>query len=117
MTDVTIETNPEIERNWAMLAHALGLILIPFVNIAGPFLVWLIKRNRSAFIDAHAREAANFQITCSIAYFISFWLCAVFIGYLLIGIVFLTDLFLVVTAAVKAKKGESFRYPLSLRFF
>jgi len=54
MTDVTIETNPEIERNWAMLAHSLGLILIPFVNIVGPFLVWLIKRNSSAFIDAHA---------------------------------------------------------------
>lgn len=117
MSDVTIETNSEIERNWAMLAHFLGLVPIPFVNVLGPLLVWLIKKDKSSFIDAHAREAANFQITFLIAFLISFWLCAVLIGFLLLGIVILTNLVLVFTAAVKAKHGESFRYPFSLRFF
>lgn len=117
MTQVTVESNPEIERNWAMLSHVLGLILVPFVNILGPYVVWLIKKDKSSFIDAHAKEAVNFQITCAIAYLISYWLCAVLVGYLLMGVVFLTDLFLVFTAAIKAKNGEAFRYPFSLRFF
>jgi uncharacterized Tic20 family protein len=116
MTEVTMETNPEIERNWAMLAHVLGL-LPPFLNVLGPLLVWFIKKDSSSFIDTNAREAANYQVTVLIAFFISLWLCLFLIGFFLIGAIAVTNLVLVFIAAVKAKKGESFRYPFALRFF
>jgi len=117
MTEVIIETKPEIERNWAMLAHLLGLVPIPFVNVLGPLLVWLVKKDTSTFVDAHARESANFQITMLLAFFISVWLCVILIGFFFIVVVAITNLVLVLMAAIKAKKGESFRYPFALRFF
>lgn len=117
MTEVTVEKNPEIERNWAMLAHLLGLIPFPFFNVLGPLLVWLIKKNESTFIATHARESANFQVTMLLAFFVSFWLIAILIGFFLIVALAVTNLVLVFMAAVAAKKGDSFRYPFALRFF
>ena len=117
MTELTLEPKSEIERNWAMLSHLLGLVPIPIVHILGPFLVWLIKKEESPFIDSHARESVNFQISIFVALLISGWLCLFVIGFLLIIVVLATDIVLVVTAALKAKNGGNFRYPLSLRFF
>ena len=117
MSEVNIQPNLEIERNWAMLAHLLGLVPIPLVHILGPFLVWLIKKGESSFIEENAKEATSFQISVLIALVISWWLCFFVIGFLLVPCVILTDIVLVITAAVKAKNGENFRYPFSLRFF
>jgi uncharacterized Tic20 family protein len=117
MTEVIDVQNQEIERNWAMLSHLLGLIPIPFVHVLGPLLVWLLKKDSSSFVGTHAKEAINFQITIVIALVVSGWLCLFVIGFLCLIAVFVTDLILVITAASKAKRGESFHYPLSLRFF
>ncbi len=117
MTELNIQPNLEIERNWAMLAHLLGLVPIPLIAILGPLLIWLVKKGESSFIESHAKEAASFQITVLIALLISGWLCFFIIGFFLIAAVLLTDLILVFIAAVKAKKGENYRYPFALRFF
>ena len=117
MTEVTVEPNLEIERNWAMLAHLLALVPIPLVPVVGPLLIWLIKRGESPFIEAHAKESASFQMTVLLALLISGWLCLFVIGFLLIIGVLIADVVLIITAAFKAKKGENFRYPFTLRFF
>ena len=117
MTEVNIQPNLEIERNWAMLAHLLGLVPIPFIAILGPLLVWLIKKGGSSFIETNAKESASFQITILLALLISGWLCLFVIGFFMIVAVLIADVVLVITAAVKAKNGESFRYPFALRFF
>ena len=51
-----------------MLAHLLPLLgfLIPGMNIVVPLLIWLTKRNESAFLDHHGREALNFQISLTL---------------------------------------------------
>ncbi len=117
MSEVNIQPNLEIERNWAMLAHFLGLVPIPLVGILGPLVILLIKKGESTFVEINAREAMSFQITVLIAVMISAWLCFFLIGFLLLGIIFITNFILVISAAIKAKKGENFRYPFSLRFF
>jgi uncharacterized Tic20 family protein len=108
------------ERNWAMIAHLAGLAsylgIVPFASIIGPLIVWLMKRDTSAFVDEHGKESLNFQITMSIAFAISLMLCLVVIGFFILPFLGIWILVLVVVAAIKASNGEHFRYPLSIRF-
>ena len=106
------------EQNWAMICHlsALAGFLIPFGNIVGPLIVWLIKRGEMPMVDVHGKEALNFQITVSIAMVICIVLMLVLIGFLLAFIVGLGALVLTVMAAVKVSNGDyGYRYPFALR--
>ena len=106
------------EQNWAMICHlsALAGFLIPFGNIVGPLIVWLIKRAEMPMVDVHGKEAVNFQITVSIAMVVCIVLMLVLIGFLLAFIVGLGALVLTVMAAVKVSNGDySYRYPLTIR--
>ena len=107
------------EQTWGMIAHLsafLTFVLPSFGQIVGPLLVWLYKRDESSFVADQAKEALNFQITCTIA--------AVVFGFLsivLIGIPFLIALgigwlVLTIAAASKANRGLRYRYPLTVRF-
>lgn len=106
------------EQNWAMACHlsALAGFLIPFGNIAGPLIVWLIKRAEMPLVDTHGKEALNFQITVSIAVAICVALMFVLVGFVLIFIVGLGALILTIMAAVKVSNGDfEYRYPFALR--
>jgi uncharacterized Tic20 family protein len=99
------------ERNLAMLAHLLGI----FTSFIGPLVIWLVKKDESAFIADQAREALNFQITIAIALFASIMLKVILIGILLVPIVFILNFIFSIVAAVSASKGKAYRYPLALR--
>ena len=61
-------------KQWGMLCHLSALsvfIGIPFGNILGPLIVWLLKREEDPFIDEQGRESLNFQISMSIYFFCS----------------------------------------------
>jgi uncharacterized protein len=106
------------EQNWAMACHlsALAGFLIPFGNIAGPLIVWLIKRAEMPLVDVHGKEALNFQITVSIAIAVCVALMFVLVGFVLIFIVGLGALVLTIMAAVKVSNGDfEYRYPFTLR--
>ena len=121
MSDAPQVSAPQVskeEQNWAMICHlsALAGFLIPFGNIVGPLIVWLIKRAEMPMVDVHGKEAINFQITVSIAMVICIVLMLVLIGFLLAFIVGLGALVLTVMAAVKVSNGEfGYRYPLTMR--
>jgi uncharacterized Tic20 family protein len=99
------------ERNLAMLAHLLGI----FTSFIGPLVIWLAKKDESAFIADQAREALNFQITIAIALFASIMLKVILIGILLVPIVLILNFIFSIVAAVSASKGKAYRYPLALR--
>lgn len=106
-------------RTWGMLCHLAGLAILvagPGVNIIAPLVIWLIKREESAFIDRQGRESLNFQISVTIYLAVSGLLCLALIGFALAPIVLITDVILVIVAAIKANNGESYRYPLTIRF-
>lgn len=107
------------ERNWAVFCHlgGFGFYLLPFAfgHIAVPLVIWLTKRNGSAFIEENGREALNFQITVTI-YAIA---CGA-LAFLLIGLPLLVALaifhfVLMVIASVHASQGDVYRYPFTLR--
>ncbi len=116
MTDQpTPETTPtdSDSRAWAVAAHLLPWIGLGFL---GPLVIWLIKRDESPFVEEHAREALNFQISLLIYMIISGILVFVIIGIFLIFVVMIFGIVVMIIAAVKAANGESYRYPLSIRF-
>ncbi|HEY4772067.1 MAG TPA: DUF4870 domain-containing protein [Steroidobacteraceae bacterium] len=105
------------ERTWGMVAHlaALAFFIFPFGNILGPLIVYLAKRDQSAFVAAHAREALNFNITVALGGLLSCLLLLLFIGVLFAALILLFWLVMTIVAALKANEGLPYRYPFTLR--
>ena len=106
------------EQNWAMICHlsALAGFLIPFGNIFGPLIVWLMKRAEMPMVERHGKEALNFQITVMIAFAVCIPLMFVLIGIPLAIVVGIGALILTIMAAVKVSNGNfDHRYPLTIR--
>ncbi len=111
-------TPTQDERTWGMIAHlsAFAVFLFPLAgNILAPLIVWLARRDTSAFVEAEAKEALNFNISVSLAWVVCGLLTFVLIGIPLGIILFLGWLVLTIVAAVKASEGVGYRYPLTLR--
>lgn len=106
------------ERNWAMVCHlsTFAGYLIPLANIFAPLVIWALKREGNPLVDDQGKEAMNFQISITL-----YVMVALLFSLLLIGIPFLlalllADLVFTLIAAIKAGDGETYRYPLTLRF-
>jgi hypothetical protein len=111
-------TPTQDERTWGLIAHlsAFAGFFAPVVgNVVGPLVVWLVKRDTSAFVEVEAKEALNFNITVAIGYGICALFIVVFIGFLLGGALFIYWLVMTILAAVKAGEGVPYRYPFALR--
>lgn len=107
------------EQNWAMFCHlsALAGLVMPFGNLVGPLIVWLIKRSEMPMVDAHGKEVLNFQMTVTIAAMVSMLLMFVLIGFLLLAVVGIGALVLTIRAAIKVSNGEfAYGYPWTIRF-
>ena len=106
------------ERTLAMIAHLHGFVgyIFPFGNIIAPFVLWQMKKDQSAYITFHAKEALNFQITTTLLAILIFLLVFVLIGIPLLVALGIFDLVFILIAAVKANDGLEYRYPFTLRF-
>lgn len=103
---------PDEEKLWAIGAH-LGPLLIGFI---APLLVWLLFKDRSAFLDRHGKEALNMQISYMIYIFVSALSILLLIGIVLLPLVLLAWVVLMIVATIKAANFEDYRYPLIFRF-
>lgn len=106
-------------RTWGMLCHLAafaGVLGIPFANIIGPLVIWLIQKDKHPFVDEQGKESVNFQISMTIYSVIAAILCFVLIGFVLLPALIVLNVVFVIIAAVAASKGQSYRYPLKIRF-
>ena len=116
------ETSDSIQKQectWATFCHLSSLVAfigIPFGNIIGPLVIWLIKKNEMPLVDQEGKAALNFQISMTIYALISGVLTIVCIGPSLLAAVCIVDLIFLLIASVKANNGEHYRYPLTIRF-
>ena len=107
------------ERNWAMACHLAGLSLyigIPFGNILGPLLVWLLKKDQFPLVDDQGREAVNFNISMTIYFLVCFLLALVLIGIPGLIVMPFVHVLLIVIGASRAANGEGHRYPFTMHF-
>ena len=100
------------DKTMALLIHLLTLVS----GFIGPLIIWLIKRDQSAFIDHHGKEALNFQLTLLLAWFGAMLALLVLVGLLLIPVLLVLQILFPILAAVAANRGELYRYPLTIRF-
>ncbi len=105
-----------------MIAHlsAFAMYFSGIGHLVGPLIVWLLKRDGSSFVDNQGKESLNFQISFSIYVIAAIVLCFTIIG-LVVGVPMLWALpvfhiVCMIIAAIKAKEGVAFRYPLTIRF-
>jgi uncharacterized Tic20 family protein len=124
MSEVPHETPydlPELTndaKNWAMFCHLAGLFGfgLPLVgHVVGPLIIWALKRDEHPFIDHQGKEAINFQISMVIYMALVTPTLCIVIGFVLLPVLLVTDVVLIIIAAVAASRGEAYRYPLTIR--
>lgn len=134
------------ENTNAFLIHISAFIgfLFPFGNIISPLIAWQTLKDRSTFLDEQGKEAVNFNISYSLYIFIltiafiPFALHSIFrnfdsfnhidinleshnfFGFIglasFAGILGLIKVALIIIAALKAKEGENYKYPFTIKF-
>ena len=90
------------EKTWAVLMH-LSVFIGWFI---GPLVVYLIKKDESPFLRAHAAAALNFQISVAIAAVVSFILILVIIGIFLLLALMVVGVVYPILGAVRAGRGD-----------
>lgn len=108
----------EGERLYAMFTHLSLIAAHALVPIVPALVMWLIKKDRSPFIDDHGREAINFQISL-IVYAIGVAVLGLITcgaGWILWVPLYALGIVGMILAAISANRGEFYRYPMTIRF-
>jgi uncharacterized protein len=106
-------------RTWSALCHASALLGV-FLHFPGhlipPLIIWLAKRDDSPELDAHGKEAVNFQISMLIYNAVAAFFCLVLIGFFFLAVLWVLNAVFVIIAAIQASDGKFYRYPMTIRF-
>jgi len=117
----TAPAAPSAPAERAPLEQHLGMALAYIIglagNIVGALVFWLVTKNDNdrPFVQDQAKEVLNFYLNVFVAAFVCGLLTLVIIGALLLPIVMIGSFVLTIIGAVRASKGESYRYPFIIR--
>lgn len=105
-------------RPMAVLMHLSALLgyFIPLANLIIPLVVWLVKKDESADLDAVGREVINFNLSMLVYALAGILLSLVLIGVVVLVALWIFGIVVTVIAAVRANDGWRYRYPLTIRF-
>jgi uncharacterized protein len=96
------------EKTLAILSHILTLV----APILAPLIIYLVKKDESKYIEHHAKESLNFQITLMILVIL---LLISIIGILFIWLVAIVGFVFVIIATIRASEGTLYKYPFTFR--
>jgi hypothetical protein len=99
------------ERTMAILCHVLSI----FFWIFPPLIIYLIKKDESSYVAAHAKEAMNFQLSLFIYSIGAGILVLLLIGILLLLAIYVAGIVLCIIATIKATENKLYRYPFCIR--
>jgi uncharacterized Tic20 family protein len=115
---ITAPAVPNV-RTWAALCHASALLGV-FLHFPGhlipPLIIWLAKRDVSPELDAHGKEAVNFQISMLIYNAVAAVFCLVLVGFVFLAVLWVLNALFAIIAAIQASDGKFYRYPMTIRF-
>lgn len=114
----------EEDKNYAMLAHLGGIIgwvsslvgiPIPFLGIVVPIVVYFMKKDSSPYVVFHCRQEFHWIVlTIGVGLLmVPLVLFTCGLGIVIALPVMVICVILNIVAAVKAKNGETYRYPVS----
>ena len=100
------------EKTIAMFAH-----LITFMSsFIGPLVIYLVKKDESAFIADQAKEVLNFHLSVLIYFAVAFASLFLVVGLVVLPALGLFVFIVTVIGALRAYEGKAYRYPLCIRF-
>jgi uncharacterized Tic20 family protein len=107
------------ENTWGMFIHLSQLTAIVSGGLGYilPIVLWQIKKDKSANIDAHGKNATNWIISAFIYGVVSGILCFVLIGFLMAAVLGVLCIVFPIIAGLKAKDGIVWQYPMAIKFF
>jgi uncharacterized protein len=97
------------EKTMALLSHVITFVS----NFIAPLIIYMLKKDESSFVAAHAKESLNFQLTILL---IVIALVLSVVGILLLWLVGIYTFVLVIVATIRASEGKLYRYPFCIRF-
>ena len=106
------QLSPADEKLWATLVHVGGILF----NWIPALIGYLVLKDRGPFVRAHTATALNFQLTLLIAYVVGSILTFVVIGIFILLAAYVLNIVFCIVAAVKANRGEWYKYPMSIGF-
>ncbi|MDY7108158.1 MAG: DUF4870 domain-containing protein [Planctomycetota bacterium] len=103
----------DTDRNYAIAMHLTPLAGFAFfLLVFAPVALWLIRKDKSAFVDDHGREVVNLLLTTVV--FSATVITGITVPFVLIWVVMM--LVNLIRGAIAASNGEYFRYPMIIRF-
>jgi uncharacterized protein len=105
-------------KQMGMFLHLSQLLnlLIPVAGIIAPIVLWQMKKDEIAGLDAHGKMIVNWMISCLIYGAISTVLVFVLIGFVGLFAIAVMGLVFPIIGGVKANNGELWEYPLTIKF-
>ena len=104
----------DVDRHFGVGIHLSPLAAFVFGPlILAPLVLWLIRRDKSLFVDDHGREMINALISFAIYHVVAF---VTVIGIVALPVLWVAGLVSLVRGAVAASRGKFFRYPMTIRF-
>ncbi|MDB5336327.1 MAG: hypothetical protein JWN70_1946 [Planctomycetaceae bacterium] len=116
----TAVTNVEEQTKlWAFALHLsiLAGYAVPIAGFVLPIVIWQLKKDELPGLDAHGKNAVNWLISKMIYVVICVLLMFVVIGFPLLALLGLLGIIFPIVAAIKAKNGETWKYPMAISFF
>ncbi len=103
-------------RNLATVSHLSAFtVFIGLPPVIGPLLVWLLKKD-DPWVEYHAKEALNFNISFMIYGLLSAVAIILLVGLILLPVVAISWFVLTIRAAIATSNGDYYRYPMTIRF-
>ncbi|MDO9039255.1 MAG: DUF4870 domain-containing protein [Lutibacter sp.] len=116
------------DKNYSSITHLSSFAgwIFPFGNVIAPLVLWIAKKNESAYIDNHGKAVVNFQLSLMFYSFLlalliipitiftlGLGLIAVILGIIPVIILIIVS---VISASIKATHGEYYQYPFTIEF-
>ena len=140
-----MQYNSENTNAFLVHISAFGGFFFPFGNIITPLILWQTLKDRSKFLDDQGKEAINFNISYTLyAILVSVIFIPLTIGSILnrgffrwewslfdfdishfyglitlgslAGLIYILGFILVIIASLKAREGENYKYPFTIKF-
>jgi uncharacterized Tic20 family protein len=108
----TTPLSPADEKLWATLVHIGGV----FFNFLPALIGYIVLKDRGPFVRQHTASALNFQLTLIIVYVVGTLTTLILVGFLILLAGVVANVVFSILAAIAANRGESYSYPLTIKF-
>lgn len=100
------------EKNIAILTYAVSFVS----SFVGPLVIYLVKKDESSFVAAHAKTVLNFHLTLLFYAFISAALVLILIGFVFLWLLGIAAVVYMLLGLVAAIEGKLYATPFTFRF-